>query len=195
MMRTSGPVDARFSSIDTLFFGLGAGKCGTTWFHRYCRDHPEICVPWLKEQNYWSRACTDGTVPGNVLIAEKRHLGFGVKKIYRRWTNPTNRALYRGTKASGRASRNPGPPHTAYADALFQEYQPAVTAAGEICPSYAGLSRRTLSDMHALNGNARFIFFMRDPAKRLISWVKDSLRKQAGPEGLEYAFLAERLKN
>ena len=121
-------------------------------------------------------------------------MGFGVKKIYRRWTNPTNRALYRGTKASGRASRNPGPSHTAYADALFQEYQPAVTAVGEICPSYAGLSTRTLSDMHALNENTRFIFFMRDPAKRLISWLKHSLRKQTGPDGLEYTVLAERVK-
>ncbi len=193
-MTASEAVDARFSSIDALFFGLGAGKCGTTWFHRYCRDHPEICVPWLKEQNYWSRACTDGTVPGNVLIAEKRYLGFGAKKIYQRWTKPKNRALYRGTKATGRASRNPGPPHIAYADALFQEYKPAVTAVGEICPSYAGLSPNTLSDMNALNENTRFIFFMRDPAKRLISWVKHGLRKQKGIDGSDYQMLAERVK-
>lgn len=44
------------------FLGIGVMKCGTTTLHKYCRGHPEIYVPFVKESEFLSQRLWDDSM-------------------------------------------------------------------------------------------------------------------------------------
>lgn len=40
--------------MQTLFIGIGAQKCASTWVHTILRDHPQVCVSEPKELDFFS---------------------------------------------------------------------------------------------------------------------------------------------
>jgi len=151
-------------------------------------------VPHWKELNYWARI--DGIFGDDVLLrlaAEKRakwsmryrlKLKMGLTPAWHRERD----VAYRLAKA---AARGLGAPHKAYANALFALSSAQTRAVGEICPQYALLSEKTLSQMAALGTNARFLFLMRDPVARLISGVRHGIRMSAGENAVTVQSLVD----
>ena len=42
------------------FIGIGAYKCGTTWLAQCLREHPDICIPRIKEVEFFSKKFKNG---------------------------------------------------------------------------------------------------------------------------------------
>lgn len=176
---TKPEVDPRFAQADPLFFVIGAQKSGTTWLQSYFSWHPEVCVPYWKELNYWP--ATEGWGTANKRLNQR------YKDYY--YPNPVKRlarllglrqkppaGLKRGVKYAYDAYRNPHPPHTQYADAIFDRRHAGSRAFGEVCPQYALLSPQTYATMAQLAENVKFVYLMRDPLARTMSAVKHGLR-------------------
>lgn len=169
-------IDARFRAADCIFFVIGAQKSATTWLQNYFESHPEICVPYWKEQNYWSVMTGRLGILPNLIAAERQNLGFGARKIFKRLKNRKHRSRCNSIKWTLKAQRHPGPPHTAYADALFQLQDTLTVAVGDVSPSYSLMSSDGFAQMSAINENVRFVFAMRDPASRFVSSAKHEFR-------------------
>ena len=43
------------------FIGVGAPRCGTTWIAECLMEHPEICFPYTKELNFFSKTRANNT--------------------------------------------------------------------------------------------------------------------------------------
>ncbi len=169
------PVDPRFSSVATLFFGIGAQKAGTTWLHRYFRSHPGIAIPALKETTYWHYVESGEARPWARRRAELFGAGRGVvPTLLRRLGSPFS--SLRPAEMCLQARMFDGPPggHERYADLLFHGYR-GEPALGEISPLYAVLRPETFARMAALSRNARFLFVMRDPVARAVSGLRMAL--------------------
>ena len=172
-------VDPRFWRPETIFFGIGAQKAGTSWLASYLRSHPEVCSPIWKEQNYWNVVDGAGS-PGTVLearAAKRKKLGPILSWLRDVGTTDTARRN-RGAGRAIRASRNAGPPHREYADSLFLDVNwQHCRSAGEISPSYAFLSSRTFAEMASISEKSRFIFLLRDPVDRFFSGLRHEIAR------------------
>lgn len=181
MKLAAGP-DIRFSSAQTLFFGIGAQKAGTTWVHDYLMSHPQARVPFVKEVHYWTRHTkaevgftrqrTGGQrLAGSLKLAARRVVNGGA------WTEAHER------EAHARCHDAQHPQHKDYADVLFGPGT-AAKAVGEITPAYALLDADDFARMRDLAENVRFFFIMRDPVQRLVSGLRmEVVRKQLDPTG------------
>ncbi|MDX8349534.1 sulfotransferase [Cognatiyoonia sp. IB215446] len=174
-------IDARFRTADRLLFIIGSQKCGTSWLHRYFEGHPQVCLPAWKEQNYWN--AIDGYPVDDFLKLRRRQLQGPnpVLRLARRvglkpYKRPAKLAAV--TRALA-AQRNAGPPHSGYADSIFEFRTPESRVFGEACPQYALLHSDTYRQMDRLGPEVRFVFVMRDPVARMISGVKHSMRMAA----------------
>ncbi len=193
MRRMTDTVDPRLRGAKTMFFVIGAQKCGTTWLQQYCQQHPEICVPIWKEQNYWVTVDGRQTISKKLLEYENRH--------FRTWPGAIlNRLPFRrvpkraaAAKLTLKALRNPGKPHHAYADSLLLAQCDTTRVVGEISPKYGLLSSDVFQQMNRLNDNTRFIYLMRDPAARLVSAIKHGLRKMPDPSVVNGSLLYARV--
>jgi len=78
------------------FLHIGAAKCASTWLWTVYQEHPEICVPTLKVENYSGRV----TLPDNV--------NFFVADFYRglEWYEQTYFSQWNGEKAVGEFSNS-----------------------------------------------------------------------------------------
>lgn len=175
---TPSQPDPRFRKPETLYFVIGAQKCGTTWLSDYFRTHPEICAPLWKEHDYWRLTEGRGGL-GHMLAARKaRRDQSGPLVNWFRDIGPTLGARKRrAARRAIAAAMAPGAPHKDYADCLISEFRKPHLAAGEVCPSYAQLTPETYREMAALSDNVRFVFVMRDPVARFISGVLHAMRK------------------
>lgn len=170
-------VDPRFRSAKTIFFVIGAQKAGTTWLQDYAGKHPQISVPTWKELNYWKMLQGDTYL--NERLTRLRKSREAMHPFIRQMMNRGIIGDYkmgRGVAAALKVEDNPGVPHTAYADALFQRANRKTKAVGEICPQYASLSEESFATMNALGENVRFVYLLRDPVARLISSLRHRLR-------------------
>lgn len=185
-------LDPRFALPRTLFFGIGAQKCATSWLDKHLRTQPEICMPVRKEQHYWTTRA-----PG---AADKR-----LAWIDGRLKKAAGRSLWKSLTRTRRGRdrdeawtrmrtmlRHDSIGHKAYADVLFQRYegQPVL---GEVTPEYALLPAEGFAEMAALGRDVRFIMIMRDPLDRLRSGARQNLRKRSGAEAVTPDGLAARM--
>lgn len=159
---------ARLRAVDTLLFGLGAQKSGTTWLHAQLSRHAGFHFA-RKEFSYWNavrspysdvRRLPLGPLiraiegrPGRAL-ATLAGLSPNVRKAVLNWkmllSNPLDPSYYAAALLDGGKD---------------------VRLTGDISPTYALLSARTYAEMHGLCPNAKFIFIMRDPVERLWSGI------------------------
>jgi len=49
-------------SFEVDFIGIGAFKSATSWVAQCLREHPEVCVPTIKEIDFFSKTIQDGRV-------------------------------------------------------------------------------------------------------------------------------------
>jgi hypothetical protein len=180
-------VDPRFSSVDCVFFVIGAQKAGTTWLSHYLKAHPNVSVPEWKEHDYWNMV--EGRPnPSRMLAAQKKRRE--AQSVWRTLGAAMTFTLHaRRQKAitlALKAAEAPYAPYSAYADVILENCDERTRAAGEICPEYAVLRPETFERMAALQPNVRFIFLMRDPVARFVSGVRHGMRK-SGIAGTEDA--------
>jgi hypothetical protein len=179
-------IDARFAKPDTLFFGIGAQKSGTTWLSEFLYEHPEVCAPAWKEQNYWSVVDGEKTAGRNLVHRKRQREKLGTVLSALRdigWSEKAKRNRSAGLAI--RAADNAGAPHSVYADAVFDRWNPRKhLCAGEISPAYASLSAETFAQMFELGPNVRFVYLMRDPVSRFLSGIRHALRKEGAAETL-----------
>lgn len=164
---TKAVVDSRFAKPSTLFFGIGAQKAGTSWLHAYLKQHPDACVPPVKELHYWSYLQKGGSFTHDV---QKEQLA----KAQKEGVTPG-----RFLDLCIKMRETKDPTHTRYADILFRRFE-GQKILGEITPDYAKLSTESFAQMAALNADTRFIFLMRDPIERLHSAMRKRLRNRDG---------------
>lgn len=178
------PSQAPFDRIESLFFGIGAQKAGTTWLHDYLHGHPDVVVPQVgvgsKELHYW-----DSVRPPY----RTRYLDMvRARQQQRRWRNLAIRLI--GDRAQrdrerqwalyAEALRDGGRSHARYLELLFFRWQ-GQRAVGEISPAYGLLDRETFAEMAALARKTKFVYVMRDPVDRLLSGLRFQLQKSGQP--------------
>lgn len=186
------PVDPRFSSVDCVFFVIGAQKAGTTWLSHYLKAHPNVSVPEWKEHDFWNMV--EGRPDASrMLQAQKaRRTRSGVlRQFIEKLPFTLHARRQRSITLALKAVEAPCAPYSAYADVILENRTEKTLAAGEICPEYALLQRDTFARMGALSPNVRFIFLMRDPVSRFISGVRHSLRKKLGKGNVSEEALSE----
>lgn len=179
------PADPKFKEAETLFFVIGAQKCGTTWLHQFLLKHPEACVPGWKETNYWNQVQGESFSDRlNKAYKDRfRKLPVILRRFFRQIPNH-KRQVDRSIAATYRAIQNAAAPHSAYADVLFQARSSETKAVGELCPQFCLLSAETYAEMAALSPHTKFILVMRDPVARLVSAAKHQLRDSHGKENV-----------
>lgn len=173
------PHDPRFAAVPTLFFGIGAQKCGTTWLHEYLAAHPEAKVPLVaKELHYWDAIRPPHIRPLGDLSGRGLRRALG-RAVQRAGADAAARAEIDRRATWERALRGDDPAHRDYAELLF-EGRAGERAVGEITPAYALVGAETLREMAALSPNARFFFVMRDPVARLLSGLRMKVARARG---------------
>lgn len=183
---------AALAPLDTLLFGVGAQKAGTTWLHAQLARRPDVAFA-RKEFAYWTAVRSpyipfDSLPLGPLVPLLGRHAEGGAFRLLER-LGPRPRLF----AESWRALLAPPGDHRAYARSLMVGARGA-RLSGDVTPAYALLPRAALSEMAALHDNARFVFIMRDPVDRLWSGVRHRMRRWARrPETRGEALRAFRL--
>lgn len=186
--------DPRFSEPQTLFFGIGAEKSGTSWLHNFLSGHPDVHFPrYQKELHYWNAGIREKKIPW---LLEKQMPQGPATSLWASVLRP-GRNLRRIRKNLflqkwWKAFTVPSPTHSIYCDVLFTGYRKEKVA-GEITPAYARCKAETFAEMAALAPDVRFIFIMRDPVSRLWSGCRHRLRIELGRENTTTQAVADRL--
>lgn len=163
----------------TLIFGVGAAKAGTSWLFDYLAGHDEVYLPTVKELHYFNA------------------LEFGRGKFFRE-LHQRHLADFRWKLENGKDEARR--PYRARAvedverwlsvfdgqtpnDAGYLEYlgrgRAGAKVIGDITPAYALLSVETFRRMAGLMGRVRFVYLLREPVDRLWSHI----RMDAGTKG------------
>lgn len=176
------PPDRRILEGRTLFVGLGAMKAGTSWVSDYLQAHPAVFHSPLKEMNFFSRFDDDALriTP----LEDQRALWSNTLEYWRErtrnillekaWAYPPSREQYETLQAIAELeiAREEGD----YLD-FFARRIGSQKVFGEICPQYAFLSPQMFRRITQMGFDTRFLFFMRDPASRMVSNIQHLLRR------------------
>ncbi len=184
--------DPRFAGPRTLFFGIGAQKSATSWLHQHLREHPEVCLPLRKEQHYWSTRRLPQPSDRHAWVDSRLRRVAERGPIDRLLRTRRGRNMDEAWRRTEVMLRHDSAGHAAYADVLFQAYggEPVV---GEITPDYALLGSEDFAEIAGLASDVRFIFILRDPVDRLLSGVRQKLRKTRGADAVTTDNVAEHL--
>lgn len=165
-------------SGQTLIFGVGAAKAGTSWLFDYLFHHDECYLPTVKELHYFNS------------------LEFGRGKFFRnlherqladfRWKlengKDVERRPYRAQAVADlegwlAAFDGDARDDEAYLDYIGRGRPEKVI--GDITPAYALLSTAMFKRMAGLMERVRFVYLIREPVERLWSHI----RMDAGNKG------------
>ena len=152
-----------------LVVGLGAMKSGTSWLSRYLGELHGFLRSPVKEMNVFNQFADN---PFRGRDAEHRLLQMekvilGAKHL----NEPRVLDRLRGFAQIGRINDS-----AAYLD-YFAERVRDHTHFGEFSPSYAYLPVETLLEIAGLTRDVRFLFVMRDPARRAASHIRHLRRR------------------
>ncbi|MBB5722176.1 hypothetical protein FHS72_001800 [Loktanella ponticola] len=160
----------------TLMYGLGATKAGTSWLYRYLYDHPECALPNIKELHYFDR-----TVPKQrekeVLRLETIRAELLAKSLLadKRKAERLESRLDE-IEAWIKVIKAGGVDHTGYRDFLTRDAFSDTRLVADITPAYGLMDEETLIKMRDMGPDTRFVLLLRDPLDRLWS----NLRMMAG---------------
>ena len=158
------------------FLCIGAQKAATSWLFITLQEHPDIWMPAIKELHYfdylyvpqcqgWAHKHISKTAKSAILrqLADVRHFSPArVKHLYQLATvDVFSEDWYR------RAFDRP-------------EAQGKVT--GDITPSYCTLPVEGIEYVHALLGNPRLIYIIRDPLERALSHLRMKAQRRHGKQ-------------
>ncbi|MBA3910974.1 MAG: hypothetical protein C0524_14155 [Rhodobacter sp.] len=154
----------------TMVVGLGAMKSGTTWLTEYMSSLPGFLHSPIKEMNVFNMFADNPY--------RRRNDGFRLFKMEEILLrpNPFDRPHARDQL---RALAQIGHIHDTKAYlAFFAERLDGHTHIGEISPSYSHLPLETLRQVAGLTRDVRFLFLMRDPARRAASHIRHLRRRE-----------------
>lgn len=143
----------------TFLFGVGAGKSGTTWLHRYLSRRGDIFMPRPKELHYFDAKYR----PDMVGPARKRRLK---SKKYKNAADPE------------RGAESLHDDH-AYREFFRKRVPEDINVFGEITPGYALIGEQVYRKIRELFPHIRVIFLMRDPVERFYSHVRMNRNNRA----------------
>lgn len=167
----------------TLIFGVGAAKAGTSWLFDYLFHHDECYLPTVKELHYFN-ALEFGR-GGFFRELHERHLADFRWKLAN--GKDHNRAYREQAVADvsrwlevfdGRTSDD-----ESYLDYLGRG-RAGAKVIGDITPAYALLSVATFKRMAALMERVRFVYLIREPVERLWSHIRMDAGKKGEAEAL-----------
>lgn len=157
------PVDGSQS----LFFGLGAQKSGSTWLYNYLENHPQAYVPRVKETDFFY------TLERG---AQRERATLLIRSLYSHLQCETDTDALMEAPQTARigdlASLLAAVMGRASYLSLYDGRNGIHRVYGEISPSYSMLNRETYAKMAAIAPNVRFFFVMRDPVQRYWSSVR-----------------------
>ncbi len=171
-------------SGQTLIFGVGAAKAGTSWLFDYLAHHDEVYLPTVKELHYFN-ALEFGRGKFFREMHERQLADFEWKMIFAK-----DEALrpYRVQAAAdlsrwldvfdGQNANDAG-----YLDYLGRGRPEKLI--GDITPAYALLSAATFKRMAGLMERVRFVYLIREPVERLWSQLRMDAGKQGEAEALK----------
>lgn len=168
--------------LKVMVVGLGAMKSGTSWLSRYLGDLPGFLHSPVKEMNVFNQFAANPFAGRDDAYRMLR-----MEEIILGPTPLTDaRALdrLRGFAQVGRIDDS-----AAYLG-YFAERLRGHTHFGEISPSYSHLPAETLREMAGLTRDVRFLFVMRDPARRAASHIRH-LRRRVRADASIDTLLAE----
>jgi hypothetical protein len=165
----------------TLFIGVGAAKCGTTWLSERLDEHPEVFMSPVKEMHWF-----DGPT-------SRRHFQRSLARKVRRHTQPSRVDNDIDEETSALLHRLSLRNDADYLLYFASRLDPSHRAFGEFSPSYALVDADTFARMHDLHSRVRFIFLMRNPTDRLWSQFKYrfQLHKEPVPEHFDLSLVAD----
>ncbi|AZL60009.1 hypothetical protein EI545_14920 [Tabrizicola piscis] len=165
-----------------MVVGLGAMKSGTSWLSGYLRSIPNFLHSPVKEMNVFNMFCDNP----NRHRDERFRLLRMDQILLRPRPFDQPEAVDRLRALAQIAHINDPEAYLAY----FAERLNGHTHFGEISPSYSHLSLDTLKLMSGLTRDVRFLFLMRDPARRAASHIRH-VRSRTRPDVPIDVFLAE----
>jgi len=162
------------TAAPTILYCIGAQKAGTTWLHDYFCDHPDVHVPAVKELHYFNSIFGDER-----RAAVQRRAQMLARAMAEKWgyeqprrtddVIPYPSVEYQAALVYMHADRSPS--HNAYRTMLLNGWRGEAVAA-DITPAYAVLEADAFAEMLRLAPQAKFLFIMRDPLRRLISSLR-----------------------
>ena len=169
-------------SGQTLLFGVGAAKAGTSWLFDYLAGHREVYLPTVKELHYFN-ALEFGRGQWFREMHERHRADFQWKLEH---GQDRERRPYRARAVAdlsrwldtfdGQNANDAG-----YLDYLGRG-RAGARVIGDITPAYALLSAATFGRMARLMGRVRFVYLIREPVDRLWSHIRMDAGK-AGADG------------
>lgn len=146
------------------FVGIGAQKSGTTWLYDQLINHPEVCLPELKEVHYFDMFTEDTVLQQSGAIQRIKNARSAIAK-----NRPGNARLsldvlelaFRGDDA--------------YVDYISKNANDQTKVVGEITPEYAALNEVGFAHLKRVL-DPKIVFVMRDPLERYWSMVKMAVK-------------------
>ncbi len=160
---------------DKFFISGGVSKSGTTWLYKMLQQHPEVKMPIMKEIRYFTIQDTMGKITlwqklfskHWAILAERNKIKNSIKysgvlnKL--RWVkyflSPWNDSWYRSLFSKDKCS-------------------------GDLTPSYAMLSEKTIQSIKKMNSNTKIIIGLRNPIDRTWSHIKMRLTHSEGKKSI-----------
>lgn len=156
----------------TFVVGLGAMKGGTTWLSTYLDGIPQFLHSPVKEMNFFNQLRDNPFLGRDESYRALQMEAIVLDKPFKRsrhWDK------LRALAQLGRLATIDD--YLSY----FAERMGRETHFGEISPAYSHLPPETLRDIAGITKDVRFLFMMRDPARRAASHIRHlRRRRQAG---------------
>ncbi|MEM9349686.1 MAG: sulfotransferase [Pseudomonadota bacterium] len=179
----------------TILFGIGAQKAGTSWLHHQLSQHPEIHFS-LKEVHYWDTVRGPQPAPFRIrsdLEAEALKRRFRLRQSLGLMSEGQRRKV--AVKTSWAKLLRPIEQDSDHYKEFLAAGSEGKKIIGDITPLYALLSSSTFSEMAELADDVRFIFIMRDPVDRIISGIRHFSRRVDLTEADVYDHLDRLIKD
>lgn len=152
-----------------LFIGIGAQKAGTSWLARQLSAHPDVAFSSIQELHFWDILADDQAIFN---VYQKRFRDMLQNKVNRL---PNNLPANELEKIDSLISRLKMTHNKSLYGVYFEKLllaKPSAKVTGEITPSYALLGEKAFQEIGQTLPEAKFIFIMRDPIKRLWSHIR-----------------------
>jgi hypothetical protein len=149
-------------SVQSLLYGLGVTRSGSTWLHATLRAHPQVHLRAVKEAHWFDTLENDSIEQRlAVLRAKQKHL-----------SERGGRARRLAAVTGLMAAFENGAQDADYIAWLCDRASSTARVFCDITPAYATLPEQRLHQMQGMGVPAKFLVVLRDPLTRLLSHVQ-----------------------
>ena len=167
------------------FICIGYHKSGTNWLFKNLGDHPEFCLPPIKELDYLLEGAKIPKYTLKSLLFDQTTIHqyksmrlLAYLKNKNRWTPKSNKFFLRYFLFR----------HT---DDWYSSLFDSKKISGDISPSYTFLSKKAVRDVSIRYPNAKIVIILREPVSRIWSLMKMNINRKAQISNYSNAELLE----